>query len=31
MTDNRQFLVYTAPNGGVKVDVCFQNERICLT
>ena len=31
MTDNRQFLLYTAPDGAVKVEVCFRDESVWLT
>lgn len=31
MSDQSQFLLYTAPNGAVKVDVYFQNETAWLT
>ncbi len=31
MNDQSQFLLYTAPNGAVKVDVYFQNETAWLT
>lgn len=31
MSDQSQFLLYTAPNGAVKVDVYFQNETALLT
>ena len=31
MNDPSQFLLYTAPNGAVKVDVCFKDETAWLT
>ena len=31
MSDPSQFLLYTAPNGAVKVDVYFKNENVWLT
>lgn len=31
MTDNQQFLLYTAPDGAVKVDVYFKDETAWLT
>ena len=31
MTDNQQFLLYTAPDGEVKVEVCFRDETVWLT
>ncbi len=31
MTDNRQFLLYTAPDGAVKVEVYFKGETVWLT
>ena len=31
MSDTSQFLLYTAPNGAVKVDVYFKNENVWLT
>ncbi|OQA51950.1 MAG: hypothetical protein BWY44_00803 [Candidatus Omnitrophica bacterium ADurb.Bin292] len=31
MTDNRQFLLYTAPDGAVQVEVCFRDESVWLT
>ena len=31
MTDNQQFLLYTAPDGEVKVEVCFKDETVWLT
>jgi len=31
MTDNQQFLLYTAPDGAVKVEVFFKDETVWLT
>ena len=31
MSTQNQFLLYTAPDGAVKVDVCFKNETVWLT
>ena len=31
MSDQNQFLLYTAPDGAVKVDVFFKNETVWLT
>ncbi len=31
MNDNQQFLLYTAPDGAVKVEVYFQDETVWLT
>ena len=31
MTEDQQFLLYTAPDGAVKVDVCFRGETVWLT
>ena len=31
MSDSNQFLLYTAPDGVVKVDVFFKNETVWLT
>jgi hypothetical protein len=31
MSDQNRFLLYTAPDGAVKVDVYFQNETLWLT
>jgi len=31
MNDNQQFLLYTAPDGAVKVDVYFKDETVWLT
>lgn len=31
MTGDQQFLLYTAPDGAVKVDVCFRDETVWLT
>ncbi len=31
MTDNQQFLLYTAPDGAVKVEVYFKDETVWLT
>ena len=31
MSDQDKFLLYTAPNGAVKVDVYFKDETVCLT
>jgi len=31
MTDNQQFLLYTGPDGAVKVDVYFKDETVWLT
>ena len=31
MNENQQFLLYTAPDGEVKVEVCFRDETVWLT
>ena len=31
MHEDQQFLLYTAPDGEVKVDVCFKDETVWLT
>ena len=31
MNENQQFLLYTAPDGAVKVEVCFRDETVWLT
>ena len=31
MNENQQFLLYTAPDGSVKVDVYFKDETVWLT
>jgi hypothetical protein len=31
MSDQNQFLLYTAPNGTVKVDVVLEDETVGLT
>ncbi|MDY0311416.1 MAG: hydroxyacid dehydrogenase, partial [Desulfobacterales bacterium] len=31
MSENQQFLLYTAPDGAVKVDVYFKDETVWLT
>ena len=31
MSDQNQFLLYTAPDGAVKVDVFFEDETVWLT
>ena len=31
MNENQQFLLYTAPDGEVKVEVCFKDETVWLT
>ncbi len=31
MHEDQQFLLYTAPDGAVKVDVCFKDETVWLT
>ena len=31
MTENQQFLLYTAPDGAVRVEVFFKDETVWLT
>ena len=31
MSENQQFLLYTAPDGAVRVEVCFRDETVWLT